>query len=72
MGSHYVKKYIKLHVTNYSSCGPEDGLLRAETCRPVNLILDTFDNALCLTVYNTSWYFEHNGMENNKIRSFEK
>ena len=53
MGSHYVKIF-KLHVTNYSPCGPEDGPLRTETCRPINLILDTFDNVLCLTVYNTS------------------
>ena len=50
-----------LHVTNYSSYGPEDGLLRTETCRTVNIILDTFDNVLCLTVYtkaDTAYSFQ--------------
>jgi hypothetical protein len=39
-----------LHVTNYSSCGPEDGLQLTKTCRPVNFILNTLGNVLCLKV----------------------
>jgi hypothetical protein len=43
-----------LHVTNYSSCGPEDGLQLTKTCCLVNFILNTLGNVLCLMVYNIS------------------
>ena len=36
---------VTLHITNCSSCGPEDGLLHTETC-PVNFILDTLDTCV--------------------------
>jgi hypothetical protein len=53
-------QYITLHVTNCSSCGPEDGLQLTETCRPVNFILNTLGKVKLL--------FKHNGMDSSKIK----
>ena len=39
-------QHITLHITNCSSCGPEDGLLQTETGRPVNFILDTLEKCV--------------------------
>jgi hypothetical protein len=40
-----------LHVTNYSSCGPEDGLQLTKTRCPVNFILTTLIMCCVLMVF---------------------
>jgi hypothetical protein len=47
-------EYITLHETNYSFCGPEDGLQLTETCHPLNFVTNALGNVLCLIVYNRS------------------